>query len=282
MVASMHRTLVCVTISCLLLTCSATSTRVVSFPWLPGQEADSAEDASAQAVVPESDDMTVTDDTTVLEPVEETIVLEPEEETAVLEPVDDSVIWESVDDTAVLEPVDDTAVLEPVDDSVIWESVDDTVVLDPVTPDPVFEDPALSSLANEALVAHNNYRALHGVPDLVWDTAVEQSAQAWADGCRIPLEHSSGTGFGENLAWGYGSMTAAIDAWYSEIDQYDYGNPGFTGGTGHFTQIVWKDTKRLGCAMGYCPDVYGGYWVCQYDPPGNYLGNFGSNVLPLI
>jgi len=134
----------------------------------------------------------------------------------------------------------------------------------------------------DALNYHNYYRSLHGVDDLQWDTGVEAQAQEWADGCRIPLEHSSGTGNGENLAYGQGGMHEAIKAWYNEIIHYDYSNHGFSPGTGHFTQVIWKNTNRLGCAMGNCPNVSGGYWVCQYNPPGNYIGEFANNVMPLL
>jgi pathogenesis-related protein 1 len=39
---------------------------------------------------------------------------------------------------------------------------------------------------------------------------------------------------------------------------------------GHYTQIVWRNTKAVGCAVGGkgAREV----WVCDYDPPGNYVG----------
>jgi len=49
-------------------------------------------------------------------------------------------------------------------------------------------------------------------------------------------------------------------------------------GTGHFTAMVWKATRRLGCAKGNCPGQ--NLWVCQYDPPGNMMGAFPQNVPP--
>lgn len=40
---------------------------------------------------------------------------------------------------------------------------------------------------------------------------------------------------------------------------------------GHYTQIVWRDSVRLGCASVNC--LNGGmYAICSYDPPGNYIG----------
>jgi len=70
----------------------------------------------------------------------------------------------------------------------------------------------------------------------------------------------------------------ASDAWYDEINDpgYNFNNPGFTSGIGHFTQMVWQDTQRLGCG------VSGSFLTCRYDPPGNYSGQFRQQVLPLV
>jgi len=70
----------------------------------------------------------------------------------------------------------------------------------------------------------------------------------------------------------------AVDMWYNELNDpgYDFANPGFSSGTGHFTQVVWKTTTKLGC--GYT----GGYVVCRYcEVAGNMMDAFEQNVLPL-
>ena len=70
--------------------------------------------------------------------------------------------------------------------------------------------------------------------------------------------------------------------WYNEVSQYNFNNPGFNSATGHFTQIVWVGTTKLGCglAISRTNKVYG---ICNYSPPGNYIGadNFRKNVLPI-
>jgi hypothetical protein len=48
--------------------------------------------------------------------------------------------------------------------------------------------------------------------------------------------------------------------------------------TGHFTQLVWVGTQRLGCGVAQCADM--DVWVCRYDPPGNVQGRYQDNVLP--
>ncbi|KAJ3860063.1 CAP domain-containing protein, partial [Lentinula novae-zelandiae] len=52
--------------------------------------------------------------------------------------------------------------------------------------------------------------------------------------------------------------------------------PTFSSSTGHFTQVVWKSTTSVACAIATCNFLGNGtgYLVCRYDPPGNYLGQF--------
>ena len=71
----------------------------------------------------------------------------------------------------------------------------------------------------------------------------------------------------------------ATDDWYSEVSLYDFNNPGYTSGVGHFTQLVWKGSKQLGCGVS-CQNNYCSV-TCNYFPAGNYLNQFSSNVFPL-
>lgn len=137
------------------------------------------------------------------------------------------------------------------------------------------------------------------VPALTWDARLAASAAAWASKCQFGPSHSPGVG--ENLGFGYARATDAISAWYKRVrpaqqpatqhatrharkeltllltlllpppsllqaSLYDYAAPGWSSKTGLFTQIVWRDTKAVGCATNAsCP------WathVCQYSPPG--------------
>jgi hypothetical protein len=52
-----------------------------------------------------------------------------------------------------------------------------------------------------------------------------------------------------------------------QIKQYNFGAPGYAFQTGHFSQMIWRDTQRIGC--GVAPRCSGGnFLVCHYDPPG--------------
>jgi uncharacterized protein YkwD len=140
-----------------------------------------------------------------------------------------------------------------------------------------------SSMAKTILDRHNFYRSQVGVPPLQWSDKLAGNAQGWANqlasmGGRT-LQHSQGTGEGENL-WmgtsGYYSHQVMVDGWGGEKKYYKAGifpNVSTTGNwadVGHYTQIVWRNTTEVGCAIA----TAGGndILVCRYSKPGNYMG----------
>ncbi|XP_034152939.1 uncharacterized protein LOC105021790 isoform X1 [Esox lucius] len=135
--------------------------------------------------------------------------------------------------------------------------------------------------------AHNDYRQKHGAPPLTLSKDLCNSAQKWADHLLSLkcLEHSS-TDHGENLYYASSSVPKeyngkdAVDKWYSEIKDYHFDKSGFTPGTGHFTQVVWKDSREVG--VGIATDGKTIIVVGQYNPAGNIsnAGYFEKNVLP--
>ncbi|KAI7858521.1 CAP domain-containing protein [Circinella umbellata] len=134
-----------------------------------------------------------------------------------------------------------------------------------------------SGTSSEVLDLHNQFRAKHSAPPLVWDATLAAYAQKWSDRC--VFEHSSGS-YGENLAQGFPDWEGVVTAWYDENTEYDYSKPGFTHGIGHFTQLVWVGTTKLGCAVADCNG--NPLYTCSYDPPGNVVNGdaFKTNVLP--
>ncbi|CDH16018.1 related to Protein PRY2 [Zygosaccharomyces bailii ISA1307] len=129
---------------------------------------------------------------------------------------------------------------------------------------------------------HNDKRAKHeSTGSLEWDDSLAQYAQNYADkyDCSGSLTHSGGP-YGENLAVGYTSQ-GTIDAWYNEIEKYNWSDPGFSESTGHFTQVVWKSTTKVGCGSKQCGGSVGTYIICSYNPAGNFIGDFSENVLSL-
>lgn len=149
---------------------------------------------------------------------------------------------------------------------------------------------AVSPYIEEALKAHNELRAKHGAPPLTHAQDLTDYSQAWADkiAAKGQMEHSNckhTTGpVGENIAWSSadGPMASAqgsVQMWYDEIKDYNYDKPGFAMGTGHFTQVVWKDSKELGIARAVSKDG-SVFTVANYRPAGNFTNMFPQNVLP--
>jgi uncharacterized protein YkwD len=141
---------------------------------------------------------------------------------------------------------------------------------------------AADSMEHSALSAHNIFRQQHGSPKLVWDDKLASYAQRYADKCRFA---HSGSPYGENLAAGYPTVTAGVEIWYAERKHYSYQKPGFSMQTGHFTQLVWKGSTKLGCGYASCNGkngTPGNYLVCEYSPRGNITNPqyFEANVLP--
>lgn len=97
------------------------------------------------------------------------------------------------------------------------------------------------------------------------------------------MYHSTDQAYGENLYASLGVIVTGslpVKAWYDEINSYDFKASTFSVDTGHFTQIVWKNTMLLG--VGIAKSISGRTYVAaNYAPPGNFLGEFMKNVLPL-
>jgi pathogenesis-related protein 1 len=126
------------------------------------------------------------------------------------------------------------------------------------------------------------------VPGLKWSVELAEYAQEWANylaynyNCNIqhrrPLKKQTRKDTGENIFWGGGKSYTSLDAsksWYSEIEQYTYRkitNQNYYN-TGHYTQMIWKNTKYVGIGIAICPDG-NTIVVGNYSPPGNYTGQY--------
>ncbi|ELK34230.1 Golgi-associated plant pathogenesis-related protein 1 [Myotis davidii] len=125
---------------------------------------------------------------------------------------------------------------------------------------------------NEVLRAHNEYRRQHGVPPLKLCKKLNQEAQQNGSGLILLLSF-------KQCLLRTGQEVA--DRWYSEIKNYNFQQPGFTSGTGHFTAMVWKNTKKMGVGKASASDG-SSFVVARYFPAGNVVnqGYFEENVLP--
>lgn len=137
----------------------------------------------------------------------------------------------------------------------------------------------------------NMYRARHQAPPMSWDSNIAKFSQEWSYHLISTglFEHSKTRLYGENLAMltGYGTdviklIKKSIDLWYDEISLFDFSNPNFSSQTGHFTCLVWKSSTNFG--MGITMDLSNNKVDIGMNtsPPGNVMGKFADNVLPLI
>jgi uncharacterized protein YkwD len=132
-----------------------------------------------------------------------------------------------------------------------------------------------TAVAREMLAAHNAVRARVETAPLVWSDRLAARAQDWADTllARNQFAHRPKPAFGENLFEIVGAAASSaqvVHSWAAESRDYEYSSNICRGMCGHYTQIVWRSTKEVGCgvARGGAREV----WVCNYDPPGNWIG----------
>lgn len=77
----------------------------------------------------------------------------------------------------------------------------------------------------------------------------------------------------------FGSCDLAVESWVREREYYRGGTkiPEKSGDKvfeeyGHWTQLVWSDTREVGCCAGMEESERLVVWVCEYWPAGNVQG----------
>ena len=135
-----------------------------------------------------------------------------------------------------------------------------------------------TSQEKEIVERHNYWRAKEGVAPLKWSEELAAYAREWAEGCKF--QHRTSPKYGENLYAAFSSggepessPSEVVDAWASEIKFVKKGKwEKCFPKCGHYSQLMWKNTRSVGCARYYCPKKNMELWVCNYDPPGNVRG----------
>ncbi|XP_066276570.1 GLIPR1-like protein 1 isoform X2 [Branchiostoma lanceolatum] len=145
---------------------------------------------------------------------------------------------------------------------------------------------------NTILQAHNNYRkavnpTAANMEYMEWDDSLATIAQGWADGCDFahnpnPAANYAGSSVGENIYAGTGSYTAGKETenWNNEVSDYTYSSNSCRSGAvcGHYTQVVWATSNKLGCGWKLCGTLATVNWnnanlvVCNYAAAGNFIG----------
>ncbi len=124
---------------------------------------------------------------------------------------------------------------------------------------------------------HQKWRAEVKSEPLMWSVNIQKKAEDYAlQLAKLGRLKHSNSGLGENLYWFSGqtfSPSDATDSWGSEKSLYKPGtkisNTNYHD-FGHYTQMIWHKTTEVGC--GVAQSQHGTFVVCQYNPPGNFIG----------
>jgi len=152
----------------------------------------------------------------------------------------------------------------------------------------------LSQAAKDKFVdMHNSFRnsADASIPNLVWSDTLATTAAQNSDKCEFA--HSD-SGYGENIYLGWGSQTGSSAAngastmWAEEMERVDEDGSWACIGTGnsdttcgHYSQMVWRDTTEIGCAVTTGCELWGHTWTmvfCEYNPAGNMMKTWNPKV----
>lgn len=133
----------------------------------------------------------------------------------------------------------------------------------------------VSGIEQPILAAHNAVRARVGAAPLAWSAALAAVARKRADqilstGKFAHLPHWT---YGENLFEAEGAVATpsqVVERWAAEASDYDYRRNSCRHVCGHYTQIVWRASRQVGCAASRAGRLE--VFVCEYNPPGNYVG----------
>ena len=131
-------------------------------------------------------------------------------------------------------------------------------------------------LSQAMLQAHNDVRSHVRASPLVWSDGLARFAQEWANHliATYGFSHRPNNRYGENLymiAGATASPSEVVGSWASEAREYDLRSNTCSGVCGHYTQIVLAETQAVGCA--FAANRQQEVWVCNYDPPGNFVGH---------
>ncbi|XP_059182137.1 GLIPR1-like protein 1 [Centropristis striata] len=152
---------------------------------------------------------------------------------------------------------------------------------------------------DECVRKHNEARSSVNPPAsdmlyMTWDEGLAITARAWARKCLfehntdlkyVRRMHPTFSSVGENIWAGYPpshfDVMRAIKNWVDEKQHYRYSSNSCTKVCGHYTQVVWASTYKVGCAAQLCTNGVkntnfaseeGVIFVCNYATAGNVNG----------
>ena len=158
----------------------------------------------------------------------------------------------------------------------------------------------LSEFENTFLEFHNKFRARHKVQHLVWSDKLTAKARKWAIHLIAESKRNNSSKLlagqtGSNRS-GLGETCCTISAltkptpsgmaervcsqWYETGEHFAVGETAVNKRAASFTQMVWRETKRVGACLMWQGQV--ALIVSFYWPPGNVENEFSTNVTKVM
>nr|CDJ85558.1 SCP extracellular domain containing protein [Haemonchus contortus] len=119
-----------------------------------------------------------------------------------------------------------------------------------------------------------------------YDCEVEANTAAYAKECKFEHDPPEQRNYwGQNL-WMLGgtnysktdSAKLSVQAWYWELKMFGVPDENiltmevFDRGVGHYTQVAWQSSDKIGCAVEWCPTMT--LVACEYNPAGNRINHY--------
>jgi|Laugrefabdmm15dn_1035133.scaffolds.fasta_scaffold16244_3 uncharacterized protein YkwD len=130
---------------------------------------------------------------------------------------------------------------------------------------------------SKILEAHNAFRRPLKLSQLTWNEELSELAENWAMTLAKKdksIHHRPDNEFGENIAYfSYeDDLSYGVSLWTDEKKDFEYKPIGDDYAiAGHYTQVIWKNTTEVGCGCAKGKSGYT-YFVCNYNPHGNVIG----------
>ncbi|XP_036376033.1 glioma pathogenesis-related protein 1b [Megalops cyprinoides] len=183
---------------------------------------------------------------------------------------------------------------------ILWLTVlMDSIILMQSAQEKQLPDITDQSFIDRCVKAHNDHRsrvnpAASDMLYMTWDEALAKSARAWARNCKNfhnPLLQTRGkvhptfSPVGENIWVGepFSTFTVegAVQKWFNEVAEYTYSTKECKSVCGHYKQVVWAKSYKVGCAVQVCPNGIEEFsnnpksaiFVCNYGDAGNIKGH---------
>ncbi|XP_073337023.1 GLIPR1-like protein 1 [Pagrus major] len=183
--------------------------------------------------------------------------------------------------------------------SAVWMSLWAWIILDSGVCSVSLPEITDGKFIDECVSEHNRARssvspAASDMLYMTWDAGLAITARAWARHCLFEHNtylddarrvHPTFSSVGENIWAGYPpsffNVASAVKKWVDEKQEYDYNSNRCTKVCGHYTQVVWAGSYKVGCAAQLCPNGVkstnfdteeGVIFVCNYALAGNVIG----------